>query len=1037
MENRRTVWGDELDGRPIYQYRLTEVQVDTLEAFLDPTKKIPDSKRLKALAPVATARFASTYRGGPPSWEDCGATVLALYGTTQASQARFRGLIEDSFKYYGVSLIKGSGGTRYLETVISQAGIPVGTLGPASPMRQILEDLMEKAALGEGDLLMLASDLVDKRTDDSLQQNQGLRSAYKNAGHLPALCVEIVEAIRSLVRDSNWAPGESLERLWDVPGWEKRLPFMMPIESAQEMVRRLLGVAVKAVGEQMASVQRVLVRTSRGWLPVARVAIPEGGVEVEQRLQLGDRIKTWFLFDGKPAEEAIRFKNRGDGHYVAVGAAADLPPELVLVNREIAIGVLCGETIIRFPCRASEALEAGAVWVFSESGSDSFIFRAHAPARLKAKRLVAVAPADATASGDAALIQHELTAFDGRRKLWSVSGAAVFTLPSGDQVEVASGEAGPERTISITGKSPLDFRAQGFSSLFIGAPSVRQSRSLDGADASVQWRKQGQPAWMSLRAGSPVGAISYRLIDNAGRVHSERRQVLVLPSDFHWKVSHDRVQIAHGDGVRVLGASVASDGSVDVSFQGRPSVTVDVAFEGLTVGLVFDAPRRQRFIDVVTGQTTTGRLRVTTKALQRIEARSSVANDMVYLGRANQPPAEHLAVPLRAGTLQFLRRVRGLIDDLCFDRRGRTHSITAYFLNGPELVVAPYRLRRDESSVFTDENDPDLRVELWPLLTGEASIALNKDPGDPRRWDIPRQSEPHYFHLAVDVGSQASPCLIRHGYSADGEYGSFVSALSIEDEMDRVEALRRFYVALTSEGVDWAASSEIHAWSHWMSKFSRWSRWLDAYLVLSSDPALGLKLLLWSKVSGQMGLAEVLAWHFDRVPFFWHRITPDLIWGALDHLATVHGPAIQGQALEFLSQFPLIREMQRVSGFSVAERTSCLSRWEQTVVDWHAGCSVPIQARTPTLSDQIRASLIQGEESSSRIPKLPQNVSPDIEPFRTLLFAPQELGFAVSRGLAVAEGHQDSLLYARHILGTDSFDQAFYSSLMTFSGAAP
>jgi hypothetical protein len=148
---------ESIDGRRLYKYRISPEKLDALEDELS-KPKCTDAARLMILAPLAAGRFSANYEGGPPSWEDCGKAIRKLY---KPGDARFKSLMTDSLKKYGITVLSRDNKDFMLETLIRESGLPSPMLADGKPLRKLLDTLMDRAARGE-DALEAAASLVDE-----------------------------------------------------------------------------------------------------------------------------------------------------------------------------------------------------------------------------------------------------------------------------------------------------------------------------------------------------------------------------------------------------------------------------------------------------------------------------------------------------------------------------------------------------------------------------------------------------------------------------------------------------------------------------------------------------------------------------------------------------------------------------------------------------------------------------------------------------------------------------------------------------------
>ena len=249
------------------------------------------------LAPLAAGRFAENYDEGTPSWNDCGKEVSRLY---KPGDKRFKQLMAESLRHYKIKLIGRDGSDLLFQTIVRESGLPSPMLAAGKPLRRLLDDLMDRAARGD-DVVETAESLV--LTLDRLPKR------YKDAGHLPRLCADLVIAVDWLRQESGWSGG-SLDPIWNIPDWDRKLPFRVSEEKAKEIVGCLLHVAESVSESNPPSIERFLCRVGGTWLLRARVAFPPSGHEIKQR-DPADVLSLRYTVDGEATDEACRIRKFG------------------------------------------------------------------------------------------------------------------------------------------------------------------------------------------------------------------------------------------------------------------------------------------------------------------------------------------------------------------------------------------------------------------------------------------------------------------------------------------------------------------------------------------------------------------------------------------------------------------------------------------------------------------------------------------------------------------------------------------------------
>ena len=709
-----------IDGRPLYQYRLDLTSLDMLEAAIN-HPLYDDSRRIQALAPVAAARFASNYEGGPPSWEHCGPEVLRLY---QANGGRFRVLMDASFGLYRIPIVTRPGADLLLETVIGQAGLPSGMLRPGRPVRLILDRLMQEAALGHCDLLDESKRLVDLAAE-----NDDLRSAYKRAGHLPKLCADLVTAVTDLTTQAQW-DGGALDRVWQVPGWERALPFRVDAEAAREIVSHLLNVAIAATKGAGCSIERRLLHRNGEWYLSTRAAVGVEGIELPSAQR--DVLAVYYAISNEPVGEAFRLRRKEGQRFVLAAAVKELSKSAP--DRPVTLVMNMDGVRIPLESVGGAPLEEGSLWVF-ESRTEGFAYRSAAPVRLRAPELIVAVPQGTSASEDAVQLPQHLVTHGIPRVLWKVTGKARFTTADGDVFLVESGYSGPQGYLDFRGRTPT-FRVPGFSTVFLGDPAPRRIGGLIGR---IEWRRVGESAWTSMTSRAAIGHLQFRLVDPDGEVIAERRRVLVLPEVLRPKLSSRHVSLTLPEGMSILSHVAGEDGVYTIEFGTASRLQLRLKMQDTQFELQLDRPMPASFTDLTTGEEHgVGVRQISSVACGRFVA-SSVLHDRVEVRRTSDHWSAVHSIALRDHRLPLSDALDFLVA-LAFHPRGRTHALRVQFPNGPGIEIEPYRIRRGAGLLQVIGAASEFRIQLRELQCSAQAqttrvIELQKEGAD--TWLLP------------------------------------------------------------------------------------------------------------------------------------------------------------------------------------------------------------------------------------------------------------------------------------------------------------
>lgn len=1007
-----------IDGRPLYQYRVDLTSLDMLEAAINHPLS-GDSRRIQALAPVAAARFASNYEEGTPSWAHCGPEILRLY---EANGARFRTLMTTSFGRYRIPLVTRPGADLLLETVIGQAGLPSGMLRAGRPIRRILDRLMRDVALGSGDLLDSAKSQIDAAVE-----NGDLRQAYRNAGHLPRLCADLVTAVVDLTVQASW-DGGSLDRIWQLPGWERSLPFRVEEDAAREIVSHLLNVALAASEGAGCSIERLLTSRAGEWSISTRAEIGVEGVEIADAQ--GDVLAIHYAVGMEPVGEAFRARRKEGQRFVLATAVHDLSKGAI--DRPVSLVASVDGKHVPIDCVGGAPLDEGSLWVF-EPRNQAFAYRAPAPVRLRSSELMVAVPEGWHAVEGAVALPQRLLVNGVARALWKVTGKARFNSNDGDTSLVEAGYSGPQGYLDFGGKTP-SFRVPGFSNVFLGNPIPRRIGGLAGR---IEWRRAGASSWTAATLRNVVGHLQFRLVDSDGEVIAERRRVLVLPESLRPRLTNRNVWFALPADVTIAGFAPDNDGSYTIEFGAASRLQLSLQSAEAQFDLVFERPMPASFIDLATGEEiSTGSRQVSSIAAGRIVA-SSALHDHIEVRRATDHWAAVQCVALRDNRLP-LSNISEFLEALSFHPRGRTHALKVQFPNGPGLEVEPYRIRRQDGNIVVNGASSDVRLQLRALNPqGDVeSDTIDLPRLAPETWRLPDGGSLNGLYLATDPTHQAAPCLVALGSVGPTTLNAFLETVRVADEDERCRALTRFYERITDNPHDGAASADLDDCLAWLGEFQFFWRWLDPFLVLASQPLLALKLLTLARLRGRVQAEQGLTWAMDEIPFLWNGVSPAMIRQLMEWSRRLYGESEAAIVSQLLDEIPRLQRMKNPATL-IALLVPLREVWQAKVATWFDQYHQELELRPHALRDRAHAlwEQVPHPQTAAALRERLQTIPSGADLDRTYLLAPYELAIANMYGVELDGSLRDDLLFARHMIEPSLFDDAHCTAMALLESA--
>ena len=249
---------DRPDGRPLYNYRLSEDGYTTLRTLIGrwhvrPQMVDPSSRYIGAVFCLFVAEwFRRDFQEGHWSWDGpCGAVGLAKDFST------LHALTATGLDYWRQGLLRGADNSReYLLSLVVQGGIPTAF-----------------AARGEGWLsAYVRAVMSDLETSADLSFEQALRHARFHDHRVPvsfrvAAFVEIVAHLSAHLTElrlsARGGAGQSDVVAWldgFSPGWRESLPIAMADASAARLIEGLVALRPGAETSGSVTVQRLLLR---------------------------------------------------------------------------------------------------------------------------------------------------------------------------------------------------------------------------------------------------------------------------------------------------------------------------------------------------------------------------------------------------------------------------------------------------------------------------------------------------------------------------------------------------------------------------------------------------------------------------------------------------------------------------------------------------------------------------------------------------------------------------------------------------------
>lgn len=1018
---------ESIDGRRLYKYRISPEKLDALEDELS-KPKCTDAARLMILAPLAAGRFSANYEGGPPRWEDCGKAISKLY---KPGDARFKSLMTDSLKKYGITVLSRDNKDLLLETLIRESGLPSPMLADGKPLRKLLDTLMDRAARGE-DALEVAASLVDE--DNDLPKRYKDPELPQLRSELLQLCAELVNSVWLLKRDADWNGG-SLDPIWNIPQWERKLPFLVPERRARDIVGRLLDVAESAAESAPLSIERTLCEVSDGWKLGARIAFPVRGQRIEHPKNLPEISVLHYTVDGEVTDEACRIRKQGvDQLYRLARASSDLSELLASPSRTLSLSIRTNEgTQELLDRQGGERLDPALPWIFIARSDKKHVYLDSGNRRSRASELLVAVLPDTAVSGAAMLEPGtlEVPMREGeqaqKRLVWRVKGVTELRWPDGE-ARIEAGYTGPDVHLQFIGRAAI-VDVKGCSGAFIGDPKPRR---VGGHSGKIQWRPMGANQW-SIGSNRTTGKVTYRLVDDK-EVELAKRNVFIFPESFNYKIRHKYVELTLGDGFTVVGNLSQANNTWRIDFGAKSFLMISVDTPSGVIELSFEKPQPTAFRHVATGEQFVGRDHtISARFISGLVARSNQHNH-IQVRRKDSPWNAMHSFALVDNQLR-LSQINSFLKALAFSHRGRTHSLKVEFQNHAGLNIEAFRIVRKGNNIFISGAGPEMNIELLELAPdrGHPPDHRTLKSVDQESWAIPDLREGSLY-LAIDSSRQASPCLVMGPVVNEKEDArTFIGCIAIADKDERLKCLLDLFQKITALPNDGFNSGQIDDCLQWLGRFQSVLQWLDPFLVLVANPVLAHKMLVLARLRNNTQSLQGLLWGLDEVPLFWHRLRMSEGVEILEWADREFASKAREVVRDLLEELPLQRMLQQLSKspalFQKATYEAWRDQWQVRALQWSDLANGQIAARSASIglaSSALWNILSESHELRSLLESRCQQVPNSIEDIhRTYLLAPFELALCVASQLEIPPVLQDDLIYARYAISPDDFDNAY------------
>ncbi len=273
------------DGRPLFAYRCTLEEFNSLKSLLIKAEKNVDGTKLHLGYALSTGYLFTLYCaewwrryyiGGVPKW----LPIIESLGWDHNTWNTRIEFVVKGLRYWKRDLIQTGAAKQYLFSVASEGGIPISALErEGASFKHFL-----KAVIREYGHYASSGLSAERIAQDNLYR---LPSTWQQE-QIAALAGKIVEQVWSLktkIGDST-EPVKTLNAVY--PEWNTEFPLELESEQAETLVNSLLTIArVVASGDsQVLRVERNLDVGHGGWLLSAKLFLPKE-LDLDQIIAMG------------------------------------------------------------------------------------------------------------------------------------------------------------------------------------------------------------------------------------------------------------------------------------------------------------------------------------------------------------------------------------------------------------------------------------------------------------------------------------------------------------------------------------------------------------------------------------------------------------------------------------------------------------------------------------------------------------------------------------------------------------------------------
>ena len=554
------------DGRPLYQYRVTDEEYLELQELLKLSVQMGFSNVSRMLSwdiaiVIYSAEWWRRYYAGQWSWEGIfGSIGLPLDEITIGRRNQF---VELGLQRWNRDVRRLQGRRQFLGTIATEGGLPLNQLAEGGGwLKAILKPVIKKHLSRN-----LEIDLLIENYQDVIP------SSYRSA-EVKQILEDMVGAIVDL-RKSHQLEEKSEPISWldaNVKQWRGHFPLPIGDETANALLIELVNVAARSKTEKgddglLFQVERFFTSVDHesemqarldapAFVPIKRLNVDSGDQvpgRVEFELESDDGISRFWCRGIKTTyrhEETIKISTR----------SIQLKGQDALKGYKVVVKSF-GEKITQLPITDGERLDIDIPWLFKESDG-RFNLHGIASQSIKADKTVVYIPDrfDQDRVAESTEITKIIPIYEGA--LYKLAGQIICS----DQLEKYKLKTNDEESaINYQIKGMLLLRDSIPAQIYIGAPSVDKLNTITGHVSRIPSDKLlGKPIgvdspWRAMRPND-VGVFELRVIDADGSI-AYRRKVGILPEDFCYTLQPDK--------------TIKNKGSISIGISEENAISVD------------------------------------------------------------------------------------------------------------------------------------------------------------------------------------------------------------------------------------------------------------------------------------------------------------------------------------------------------------------------------------------------------------------------------------------------------------------------------